>query len=77
VNKEEHYEEWDLVIMDGNVVMTLLESLLPLYEYLITPLETIPIEELTIEFISTRLIHKVCKWKENEFDKGGATLNVL
>jgi hypothetical protein len=36
-----------------NVVMTLLESLPPSYEYLIIALETLPMQDLTMEFVTT------------------------
>ena len=49
-----------------DVDMTLLESLPPLYESLITILETMPMKELTKKYVTTCLMHKMSKWKENE-----------
>ena len=51
---------------DEDVVMSLLDSLPPSVNYLITALETRPISELTLDFITTRLMHKVSKKKEKE-----------
>ncbi len=51
---------------DEDVVMTLLESLPPSYEYLITALETLPMQDLTMEFVTARLMHEVSKRKEKE-----------
>ncbi|OAE30473.1 hypothetical protein AXG93_942s1160 [Marchantia polymorpha subsp. ruderalis] len=46
--------------------MTLLESLPPSYEYLITALETKSREELTMDYVTTRLMHEVSKLKEKD-----------
>ena len=46
---------------EGDVVMTLLESLPPSYEFLITALETRATKELTMEFVTVRLMHEVTK----------------
>lgn len=46
---------------DNDIVMTLLESLSASYEYLITALETMQINELTIEHMMTHLMHKMLK----------------
>jgi hypothetical protein len=51
---------------DEDVVMTLLESLPPSYEYLITALETLPMQDLTMEFVTARLMHEVSKRREKE-----------
>ena len=64
----------EVPVTNGDIVMTLLESLPPSYEYLITALETRPMSELTMEFITARLMHEVSKRKENESQQGGAAL---
>jgi hypothetical protein len=46
--------------------MTLLESLPPSYQYLITALETLPMQDLTMEFVTAQLMHEVSKRKEKE-----------
>lgn len=48
-----------------DVVMTLLESLLPSYEHLITALETMSLKEL-ITYVTTSLMHKMSKRKQSE-----------
>ena len=49
-----------------DVVMTLLDSLPPSFDYLITALETRPFKELTMEFVTARLVHEESKRKEKE-----------
>ena len=51
---------------DEVVIMILLDSLPPSFDHLITTLETRPFFELTLDFITTRLMHKVSKRKEKE-----------
>jgi hypothetical protein len=51
----------EVPMRDEDVVMTLLESLPPSYEYLITALETLP-----MEFVTARLMHEMSKRRENE-----------
>ncbi len=59
---------------DEDVVMTLLESLPPSYKYLITALETLPMQDLTMEYVTARLMHEVSKRKEKEPQGDDATL---
>jgi hypothetical protein len=56
----------EVPLRDEDTVMTLLESLPPSYEYLITALETKTREELTIDYVTARLIHQVSKRKEKD-----------
>ena len=46
--------------------MTLLDSLPPSFDYLIMALETRPFKELTMEFVTARLVHEESKGKEKE-----------
>lgn len=51
---------------DEDIVLTLLESLPASYEYLIIALDTMPMKELTMDFVTTRLMHEISMRKENE-----------
>ncbi len=64
----------EVPVRDEDVVMTLLESLPPSYEYLITTLETLPMQDLTMEFVTARLMHEVSKRKEKEPQGDDATM---
>lgn len=44
--------------------MTLLKSLPALHEYLITALETMLVNELMMEYVTTSVMHKMLKHKE-------------
>ena len=56
----------EMPMKDDDVVMTLLDSLPPSFEHLITALETRPRKELTLNFITVCLMHEVSKRKEKE-----------
>ena len=56
----------EVPMREGDVVMTLHDSLPPYFDHLITALETQPMNELTLDFITARLMHEVSKRKEKE-----------
>jgi hypothetical protein len=62
----------EVPMRDEDVVMTLLESLSPSYKYLITALETLPMKNLIMEFVTARLMHEVSKKKEKELQGDAA-----
>jgi hypothetical protein len=62
----------DVTISNGVIVMTLLESLSPSYEYLIVAMESRPISELTLDYVTSRLLHELSRRKENE-SRGDST----
>lgn len=64
----------DVNITDGDIVMTLLESLPPSYEYLIVAMESRPIAELTLDYVTSRLLHELSRRKENETRGDSAAL---
>lgn len=64
----------DVPVKDDDVVMTLLESLPPSFENLITALETLRFEDLTMEFVTARMMHEVSKRKEKEVHGDDAAL---
>ena len=55
----------DVTISDRDIVMMLLESLPPSYEYLIVAMESSPIQELTLDYVTSRLLHELSRRKEN------------
>jgi hypothetical protein len=63
----------EVPVTDEDVVMTLLESLPP-SEYLITALETLPMQDLTMEFVTARLMHEVSKRREKELQGDDAAM---
>lgn len=51
---------------DKDFIMTLLESLLASCENLIIALETIPMNELTMNYVTTCIMHTMLKCKKKE-----------
>src|SRR5579875_408018 len=64
----------EVPMRDDDIVMTLLDSLPPSFEHLITALETLKFADLTIEFVTGRLMHEVNKRKEKGAPSGEAAL---
>ena len=58
-------EALDVTVMEGDIVMTLLESLPSSFENLIVAMETKDIKELTLTYVTSRLMHEVTR-KENQ-----------
>lgn len=56
----------DVPVKSEDIVMILLESLLPLYKYLITVLETMLMKELTMEFVTSCLMHEMLKMEDKK-----------
>ena len=53
-------------VTDENIVMTLLESLLTSFKYLITFMETMPMKEFMIDYMAVRFMHGMLKRKEKK-----------
>ena len=66
----------DVAINDGDIVMTLLESLSSSYEYFIVAMESRPIQQLTLDYVTSRLLHELSRRKENESRGETSTLLV-
>ena len=56
----------DVAINNGDIVVTLLESLPSSYEYLMIAMERSPIQELTLDYLTSRLLYELSRRKENE-----------
>ena len=56
----------EVPVREENIVMTLFESLLMLYKYLITALEMLPMKKWTMENVTAHLMHRMLKLKDNE-----------
>ena len=50
---------FEVPVREEDVVMTLLESLPPSFDNLIIALETLRLEDLTLEFVTARMMHEV------------------
>ena len=70
INKEKYLTDQltclEVPMKDENVVMAFLNNLPPLFNHLITTLETCPMKELTLDFITVRFMHEVSKRKEKK-----------
>ena len=64
----------DVPMKEEDIVMTLLDSLPPSFEHLITALETLTLADLKMEFVVSRLMHEVSKRKEKGAQSGESTL---
>ena len=53
-------------MQEEDIVMTLFTSFPALYEYLIIALETMPMKELMMEYVTARLMHEISKSNEKE-----------
>lgn len=56
----------DVAISNEDLVMTLLKSLSPTYEYLIIAMQTRPDQELTLHSVTSRFLHELSRQKKNE-----------
>jgi hypothetical protein len=53
-------------VKDEDIVMTILKRLPDSFEYLIIVLKTMPMKELTIDYVAARLMHEMSKCKEKK-----------
>ena len=56
----------NIAVKNENIIMTMLESLPVLFKYLITVIGTMPMNELMMVYVTTRLVHEMLKRKEKE-----------
>jgi hypothetical protein len=59
-------EALDVLVTDGDIVMTILESLPSSFENLIVAMETKDMKELTLTYVTSRLMHEVTRKKEHQ-----------
>ena len=59
-------EVLNVLVTDGNIVMTILKSLPSSFENLIVAMETKDIKELTLTYVTSRLMYKVIRKKEHQ-----------
>lgn len=64
----------EVSVKSEDVVIPLLKRLPPSYEYLITVLETMPMMELIMKYVTTHLIHKMSKRKKKDPKDDTATV---
>jgi hypothetical protein len=62
-------------IADEDVYMVLLMSLPPSFDNLVTSLESMSTKDVDLQFIVTRLFHKLSKRKESESSEATAFIN--
>ena len=55
-----------MAITDGDIVMTLLEIFPSSYEYPTIAMESRPIHKLTLDYVTSRLLHELSRRKKNE-----------
>ena len=65
---------FEVPVREEDIVMTLLESLPPSFDNLIIALETLRLEDLTMAFVTARMMHEVTKRKEKEIHGNDAAL---
>ena len=56
----------ELPMRDEDIVMTLLKNFLAWYKYLITAMETISMNKLTMDYVTVHLMHEMSKREKNE-----------
>ena len=56
----------EVPVKDKYIIIILLESLPTSFEYLITAMETMPMKELTMDYVTAHLMHEMSKCKEKE-----------
>ena len=64
----------EVPVRDKNIVMTLLKSLSTSFEYLITAIKTMPMKELTMDYVTECLMHDMSKRKEKKPQGEDATM---
>jgi hypothetical protein len=65
----------EMNIADEDVYMVLLMSLPPSFDNLVTSLESMSTKDVDLQFIVTRLLHKVSKRKECDSSKATTLVN--
>ena len=64
----------EVPVKDKDIIITLFGSLPTSFKYLITTLETMPMNELTMDNMTVHLMHKMSKRKEMETQGEDATM---
>lgn len=62
----DHFACLEVLVREEDIVITLFESLLISYEYLMTVLETIHMKEFTMDYVTMHLMHNISKLKKKE-----------